>query len=126
VRSNGSLRNYFCEKGNFTSQLRMALAFEEHYNQEKSLPSWIRTVNGGAKRAVAEFIPRLDLSSVGSSFNSINLFPNHSGFGSPITVIPGSEHRTSSDDQDGCSGFVTSFRCAIVMGRIISCVLIFS
>nr|ABK25156.1 unknown [Picea sitchensis] len=91
----------------------MASAFEEHCNQEKGLPSWIKTVNGGAKRAAADFIPRLDLSSVGSCFNSIHLFPNQSGFGSPIAVLPDSEHRTSSDDhQDGCSGFVTSFRPA--------------
>jgi len=91
----------------------MASAFEEHCNQENGLPSWNKTVNGGAKRAAAEFIPRLDLSSVGSCFNSINLFPDQSGFGSPIAVIPRSEHRTSSDDhQDGCSGFVTSFRPA--------------
>jgi len=91
----------------------MASAFEEHCNQENGLPSWNKTVNGGAKRAAAEFIPRLDLSSVGSCFNSINLFPDQSGFGSPIAVIPRSEHRTSSDDhQDGYSGFVTSFRPA--------------
>jgi len=91
----------------------MASAFEEHCNQENGLPSWNKTVNGGAKRAAAKFIPRLDLSSVGSCFNSINLFPDQSGFGSPIAVIPRSEHRTSSDDhQDGCSGFVTSFRPA--------------
>jgi len=86
VRSDGSLINCYSEKGTFTIQLRMASAFEEHCNQEKRLPSWIKTVNGGAKRAAADFIPRLDLSSVGSCFNSINLFPKQSGFGSPIAI----------------------------------------
>eukprot|EP00253_Pinus_taeda_P029201 PITA_29201 len=92
----------------------MALAFEEQSNEEKGLPSWLRTVNGVAKRPIAEFIPRLDLSSVGRSFDCINLFPRQSGFGSPVAVARGTEDSmTSSDeDQDGCSAFVTSFSSA--------------
>nr|ADE77685.1 unknown [Picea sitchensis] len=111
MRSDGSFKNRFCEKGSFTSQLRDGLAFEEHCDEEKSFPSWIRTVNGVAKRSVADCIPRpLDLSVVGSSSNLINLFPDQSGFGSPIAVKGGFDHRTSDNDGDGCSGFVTSFR----------------
>jgi len=102
ARSDGLLRNNFCQKKSFTSELRMGL--EEQCNEEKGLRSWIRSVNGGAKRAVAEFIPQLDLSSVGSCSSTINLFPNQSGFGSPVAVMGGFEHRTSSDDdQDNCS-----------------------
>jgi len=114
VSFGGSLRNYFSEEGSFTSELKMALAFEEKCNEEKGLPSWLRSVNGVAKRPVAEFIPRLDLSSVGRSFNCINLFPSQSGFGSPIAVMPGTEDgiTSSDDDQDGCSCFVTSFSSA--------------
>jgi hypothetical protein len=89
------------------------MGLEEQYNEEKGLRSWIRSVNGGAKRAVAEFIPQLDLSSVGSRSSTINLFPNQSGFGSPVAVMGGFEHRTSSDDDhDNCSRFVSSFRPA--------------
>jgi len=111
ARSDGLLRNNFCQKKSFTSELRMGL--EEQCNEEKGLRSWIRSVNGGAKRAVAEFIPQLDLSSVGSCSSTINLFPNQSGFGSPVAVMGGFEHRTSSDDdQDNCSRFVSSFRPA--------------
>jgi hypothetical protein len=119
ARSDGSLRNFFCEKGSFTSHLKLGLAIEEQFNGEKGLPSWIGSVDGGAKRAVAEFIPPLDLSSVGiSCYNSNNLLPNQSGFGSPIQVMGGFDHRTSSDDdQDGCSGFMKSFRCGIIMDR---------
>lgn len=92
----------------------MALAFEEQCNEEKGLPSWLRSVNCVATRPVAEFIPWLDLSSVARSFNSSDLFPSQSGFGSPIAVMPGTEDSitSSDDDQDGCSCFVTSFSSA--------------
>lgn len=90
------------------------MAFEEQCDGRISLPSWIRTASGGAKRASTEFIPRLDLSAVRSCSNSINSFPNQSSFGSPIAVMGGFEQKTSSDDDhDSCSGFLTSLRpCA--------------
>lgn len=112
----GLFRNYSCEKGNFSTELRLGMAFEEHYNEEKGLPSCIRSVNGGAKRVVGEFVPQLDLSSVGSCSDSINLLPNLSGFGSPIAVMGRMEHkRSSDDDHDGCSEFKKSFRPAASM-----------
>lgn len=114
----GLFRNYSCEKRNFSTELRLGIgmAFEEHYNEEKGLPSCIRSVNGGAKRVVGEFVPQLDLSSVGSCSDSINLLPNQSGFGSPIAVMGRMEHkRSSDDDHDGCSEFKKSFRPAASM-----------
>lgn len=114
LRSNDSLRNYLCKNGSFTSELRHGLVLDGDCHEEKALPFWIRTVNGGAKRSVEECIPRpLDLSVVGSCSNSVNLFPDQSGFESPVALMGGFDHKTSSDDdQDGCSGFVTSFRAA--------------
>lgn len=89
------------------------MAFEQKCDKQMGLPSWIRRVNEGAKRTVAECIPRLDLSAVSSCTNSIKSVSNLSGFGSPVAVMEGFEHRTFSDDnQDGCSGFVTTFRSA--------------
>lgn len=112
----GLFRNYSCEKGNFSTELRLGMAFEEQFNEEKGLPSCIRSVNGGAKRVVGEFVPQLDLSSVGSCSDSINLLPNLSGFGSPIAVMERMEHkRSSDDDHDGCSEFKKSFRPAAAM-----------
>eukprot|EP00253_Pinus_taeda_P026635 PITA_26635 len=89
----------------------MALAFEEKCNEEKGSPSWLLTVNASAKRPVSEFIPLLDLPSVGRSFNCINLFPRQSGFGCPVAVMQETEDSmtSSDDDQDGCSGFLASF-----------------
>nr|ABK23754.1 unknown [Picea sitchensis] len=40
------------------------------------LPSWITNVNGGAKRTVADCIPRFGLSSVGNCSNSIKPAPS--------------------------------------------------
>lgn len=110
----GLFSKYSSEKGRFSTELRLGMGFEEHCAEKKGLPFWNRTVNGGAKRALGESIPQLDLSSVDSSSNS--LFPNQSGFGSPIPVLGGFEHKTSSDDdQDGCSGFMKSFSPAASM-----------
>lgn len=110
----GLFRNYSGEKGkgNFSTELRLGMAFEEHCDDEKKgFPFRIRSVNGGAKRVVGEFIPQLDLSSVGSCSDSINLLSNQSGFGSPIVVMGRSEHKTFSDDyHDSCSEFNKSFR----------------
>lgn len=89
------------------------MAFEQKCDKQMGLPSWIRRVNEGAKRTVAECIPQLDLSAVSSCSNSIKSVSNLSGFGSPVAVMEGFEHRTFSDDnQDGCSGFLTTFRPA--------------
>jgi len=109
----GLFSNYSCEKGSLSTELRLGMAFEKHCDKKKSLPSCIRSVNGGAKRVVGAFIPQLDLSSVGSCSDSINLLHNQSGFGSPIEVMGRFEHKTSSDDdKGGCSGFMSSFRPA--------------
>ena len=57
------------------------------------------------KCTVAECIPRLDLSTISSSSNSIKLVSNLSYFGFPIAVMEGFEWRNSSNDnQDGCYG----------------------
>jgi len=112
----GLFSNYSCQKGSFSTELRLGMASEEHRDKKKSLPACIRSVNGGTKRVVGEFIPQLDLSSVGSCSDSINLLHNQSGFGSPIEVMGRFEHKTSSDDdKDGCSGFMSSFRPAASM-----------
>eukprot|EP00253_Pinus_taeda_P022307 PITA_22307 len=89
------------------------MAFEQKCDKQMGLSSWIRRVNGGPKCRVVECIPPLDLSAVSSSSNSTKLVSNLSGFGSPVAVMEGFEHRTSSDDnQDGWSGFVRTFRPA--------------
>ena len=128
-RSDGLFRNSFCEKGSLTSHLRLGLPFEEHCNEENYLPSWIKTVHGGAKPSIAQCIPRpLNLSVLGSCSNSINLLPSRSGFGSPVAVREVlADYRTPlDDDQDGCSGFVTNYRCGILLCKIVSCAFIFS
>jgi len=94
------------DKASFSSQLNLGMVFKKN----NCLHSPIRSL-GGAKRSDAEFIPRLDPSTVGSCSNSINSFHNQSGFGSPIAVMGGLEDKTSSD-QDCFSGSVTSFRPA--------------
>lgn len=118
----GLLRKYSCEKGRFSTELRLGMAFEEHSDEQKGLPFWNRSVNGGTnrsvnggtKRVLGESIPQLDLASVDSCSSS--LFPNQSGFGSPIAVLGRFEHKTSSDDdQDGCSGFMKDLSPAASM-----------
>lgn len=100
------------KKGSFISQLRDGVMFEEHGEEEKGFPSWISTVNGVSKRSVAEYIPRsLDLSVVGKCSSSINLFTNQSGFGSPIGLKGGFDHKTWLDDNQAVSsGHVMNFR----------------
>lgn len=89
------------------------MEFGQQSDRQIGLPFWIRSVNEGAKRTVAECIPRLDLSAVGSSSNSVKLVSDLSGFGSPVAVMEGFERTTSSDDNhDVCSGFVRTFRPA--------------
>lgn len=111
-RSDGSFKNCVFEQGSFLSQLRDGVMFEEHGGEEKGFSSWISTVNGVSKRSVAECIPRsLDLSVLGKCSSSINLFTNQSGFGSPIGLKGGFDHKTwLDDDQAVSSGHMTSFR----------------
>jgi len=41
-----------------STKLKLGKAFEEQCDEEMGLPSWITNVNGGAKRTVADCIPR--------------------------------------------------------------------
>ena len=110
------LSSYFSENGGFISKLKFRMAFQE----DNSLHSSFKSL-GGANRSVAEFNSRLD-HSIGSCSHSIKLFQNQPSFRSPIEAMGGLENKTLSH-RYGCSGFVTSFRCWIIVFRRIDVIM---
>lgn len=112
--------NYFREKGSqLSAELKLGMAIDQErlYDMKGSYSS-SKSV-GRAKLAVSEFIPRLDLSVVGSgSDNPIDLFANQSGFGSPIEVLGEFDHRTSSGQEYGFLRLGKNSRFLILMGRM--------
>ena len=56
------------------TELKLGMVFQEQCEEEMGLLSWITSINGGAERAVADCIPRLGPSALGTCCNSIKLF----------------------------------------------------
>nr|ADE76943.1 unknown [Picea sitchensis] len=56
-----------------STKLKLGTAFEEQCDEETGLPSWITSVNGGAKRAVADCISRLAPSMIPEKPSSAKL-----------------------------------------------------